>query len=584
MIHKKLMEIFLALNILASHQLFANPCSLPCDTGAGGPAVKAAKKYQVAPTFCDEDSKEKQMDVDDEATSQASPALSDANMPAELPLLFKLALELAFSMFSFGLDIPTAGNEWWVMLTSGCTPPLSEDWCLHGMEWIGHKIFEHGYWKSGEERWMEVEILDVEEGGQLTDGIIEDEDDEEGGHSHGESLCGETSKRWNHLVHCAVSLSTVIDGFTCQVEGTHEWRVEGVLEAKREDDKNDSEEVKDLKALGNLVLAAASTDLLLQALKVLQIQIQKLAEENCTLHKENKVLVAEKPKCKHHAEAPNELLAHEQTITLYAHKYGMTIEMFPNSDLFSMQRPKNPMPFNSQDQYLMAMTQELVMKSISEAHSSEINKLHGIVGSIFDLPGVYFSNTQYHRVDIADIQKMLGVSATNPKYKTFLPVLFLGMQEDPTLKTVFGNWELLAKVDSEGRTSQCYFTSPRDHWWTKDQCQKWNLEHITPGSIAWAAVIAIFLLSPNTEFQKSGTGKSSSIKYKDLFFHYKKLLLTKPPHPDHSTQEDHSSKVICAMNALNIDSDNESDISEPTPTSSAVQSTTAFHSNTVNVA
>jgi protein SMG6 len=238
------------------------------------------------------------MDVDDEATSQASPALSDANMPAELPLSFKLVLELAFSMLSFvlrnltqkasplarstlnpyisvmltflttvtkhaetlsvmersipwhdlaqsfatipcdiftdaqGLDIPTAGNERWAMLTSGCVPPLSEDWCLRGMEWIGRKVFERGYWKSGEERWMEVEILDVEEGGQLTDGIIEDEDDEEDGHSRGESLCAETSKRWNRLVRCAVSLSTVVDGFTCQVEGTCEWRVEGVLEAK----------------------------------------------------------------------------------------------------------------------------------------------------------------------------------------------------------------------------------------------------------------------------------------------------------------------------------------------------------------
>ena len=86
------------------------------------------------------------------------------------------------------------------------------------------------------------------------------------------------------------------------------------------------------------------------------------------------------------------------------------------------------------------------MKSISEARSSEINKLRSIAGSIFDLPGVYFSNTQYRRANVADIQKMLGVSVTNPKYKTFPLVLFLGMQEDPTLKTVFGNWELLAKV------------------------------------------------------------------------------------------------------------------------------------------
>lgn len=326
------------------------------DTGAGGPAVKVAKKCQIALALRDEDGEDKRMDVDEEGALPTSPDISDTNMPEELPVSFKLALELAFSMLSFvlrnptrkashfsrstlnpylsvmltflatvtkhpetlsimersipwhdlarffatiprdifaaqGLDIPTAGGERWAMLTSGCAPPLSEDWCLRGMEWISRKVFERGYWKSGEERRMEVEILDVEEGGQLTDGIIEDEDDEEDGHSRKESLRGETSKRWSRLVRCAVSLSAVVDGFTW-VEGTREWRVEGVLEAKvtrwldedrhereeeerrrhgrrwtddsmdvdaededadesseqSEDDENDSEEVKDLKA------------------------------------------------------------------------------------------------------------------------------------------------------------------------------------------------------------------------------------------------------------------------------------------------------------------------------------------------
>ncbi|KAG2028409.1 hypothetical protein BDR03DRAFT_1019849, partial [Suillus americanus] len=77
------------------------------DTGAGGPAVKVAKKSQVVPAFRDEDSEEKRMDVDDEGAPQASPALSDANMPVELPVSFKLALELAFSMLSFVLRNPT---------------------------------------------------------------------------------------------------------------------------------------------------------------------------------------------------------------------------------------------------------------------------------------------------------------------------------------------------------------------------------------------------------------------------------------------------------------------------------------------
>ncbi|KAG1891533.1 hypothetical protein F4604DRAFT_1706903 [Suillus subluteus] len=279
------------------------------DTGAGGPAVKVAKKCQAAPAFRDEDGEEKRMDVDDEGAPQTSPVPSDANMPAELPVSFKLALELAFSMLSFVLRNPTRKASHFsrstlnpylsVMLTFLATvtkhaetlsimelvvpPPLSEDWCLRGMEWIGRKVFERGYWKSGEERRVEVEILDVEEGGQLTDGIIEDEDDEDDGHSRKESLRGETSKRWNRLVRCAVSLSSVVDGFTW-VEGALEAKVARWLEEDRhereeeerrrrgrrwtddsmdvdaededtdesseqsENDENDSEEVKDLKA------------------------------------------------------------------------------------------------------------------------------------------------------------------------------------------------------------------------------------------------------------------------------------------------------------------------------------------------
>ncbi|KAG1882449.1 hypothetical protein F4604DRAFT_1535432, partial [Suillus subluteus] len=64
-----------------------------------------------------------------------------------------------------------------------------------------------------------------------------------------------------------------------------------------------------------------------QALKVLQLEIQRLREDNRALKENNKVLVAEKPKWKWRGEALDALIAHEQTISLYAHKYGMTVEM-----------------------------------------------------------------------------------------------------------------------------------------------------------------------------------------------------------------------------------------------------------------
>ncbi|KAG1888649.1 hypothetical protein F4604DRAFT_1530314, partial [Suillus subluteus] len=62
---------------------------------------------------------------------------------------------------------------------------------------------------------------------------------------------------------------------------------------------------------------------------------------------------------------------------------------------------------------------------------------------------------------------------------------------------------------------------------SKTNARKWSFQQVTPGSIAWAAVIAIFLLSPDTEFPGSGVGKSSMINYRDLFFQYKKMLVSK---------------------------------------------------------
>jgi len=114
------------------------------------------------------------------------------------------------------------------MLTTGCAPPLAEDWCLRGMEWVGRRVFERGYWKSGEEKSKEVEVLDASEGGEVTDGIIEDEDDEDDS-SHGSAT--DLTKRWIRIVRCAVGIAHAVDGFTW-VEGTKEWRVKGALSQK----------------------------------------------------------------------------------------------------------------------------------------------------------------------------------------------------------------------------------------------------------------------------------------------------------------------------------------------------------------
>ncbi|KAF8061488.1 hypothetical protein FPV67DRAFT_1703906 [Lyophyllum atratum] len=136
----------------------------------------------------------------------------------------------------------------WVMLTSSCAPPLPEDWCLRGMEWVGRNVFERGYWKSGEERRAEIDVLEERDmSEESTDGQIEDDDEGEtaGGRSANGGEGDVVTKRWVRIVRSAVGISGVVGGFTW-VEGTRDWKVEGQLAEKvrlwREQDRIEQEE------------------------------------------------------------------------------------------------------------------------------------------------------------------------------------------------------------------------------------------------------------------------------------------------------------------------------------------------------
>lgn len=225
-----------------------------------------------------------------------------------------------------------------------------------------------------------------------------------------------------------------------------------------------------------------------QTLKVLQIQLQRLTEENRSIKEENKTLRAEKPKQKRCVDMQHELSMHEDTITIYARKYGMMVEMFPSGELLNKKLPESPTPFNSSKQYTteatqdsafldelychfpesvhkvmetsyfsdlvcgfwsldLSLTHHQVLKCIPDAHANEIKKLCGVAGDIFNLPSKYFTKINFERATIPEIQQLLGVtSAMDLAYKIFPPVLFPGLKDDKSLKTVFSNWELLARV------------------------------------------------------------------------------------------------------------------------------------------
>lgn len=142
---------------------------------------------------------------------------------------------------AFFCTIPRAGFaqvESGVRLTSGCSP-LPEDWCLRGMEWGGRRVFERGFWKGGEDRHMEIEILDArEDKDTLTDGIIESEDEADRDASG-------TSARWIRIARAAGILAKTVPGFRCDAS-SRTFAVSGVLKEKvnkwREEDNIEREE------------------------------------------------------------------------------------------------------------------------------------------------------------------------------------------------------------------------------------------------------------------------------------------------------------------------------------------------------
>ncbi|KAG1859218.1 hypothetical protein F4604DRAFT_1930754 [Suillus subluteus] len=304
---------------------------------------------------------------------------------------------------------------------------------------------------------------------------------------------------------------------------------------------------------------------------------------------------------------------HEDTITIYARKYGMMVEMFPSGDLLNSKLPESPTSFDNPDRYATAATQDsafldelyrhfpeslhkmmessyfsdLVLKSIPDVCANEIKKLCGVTGDIFDLPSKYFTNPSFERAAIHEIQQLLGVtSATNQMYKPFPPVLFPGLKEDKSLKMVFGNWELLVQILKASLRGVSSLHQGSSGGGAHTNSLKWSVHQITPGLIAWVAVIAIFLLSPDTEFSSSGLRKKSNINYKNLFYNYKKVLIVKwstrrilsivaninryifkaakGPVIDSAKQEDHTDaidRVLTALDMSDSNSDNQSNLS-----------------------
>ncbi|KAG1846022.1 hypothetical protein F4604DRAFT_1977349 [Suillus subluteus] len=292
----------------------------------------------------------------------------------------------------------------------------------------------------------------------------------------------------------------------------------------------------------------------MEIIRRLQLENQSLKNNNRTLGEKNKVLASNQRR-RSSAQVPDELKAFDIELSTFARKYGVIAEMFPPEHRILRLPVPNPPPIIiSPSRYATKGAEELCLvtevylllpdhlhrfvptshfQSLLEHHlqggrSSEISKIRLMAGRIFSLNASYFDLSFMQRDTIPEIQKMLGGPGTaggRSSPSKFPPILFTNSEMDPTMSTVFGNWEPLAKairIVMFGKNSLDISGWPR----AKCNARKWGTMSSTPGLLAWGWVALIFILSSDTSFTKSGVGAKSRLPYAAMFMAYKQLWVT----------------------------------------------------------
>ncbi|KAG1840104.1 hypothetical protein C8R48DRAFT_679648 [Suillus tomentosus] len=290
----------------------------------------------------------------------------------------------------------------------------------------------------------------------------------------------------------------------------------------------------------------------------LQLENQALKNDNRTLGEKNKTLSSNQ-RWHSSAQVPDELKVFDVKLLTFSRKYGIVAEMFPPEHRILKLPVLNPPPaIISGSRYASKSAEELGLvtelysllpdhlhwfvptshfqllleQQLQGGRSSEIGKLRVMAGRIFNLDPSYFDIGFTNRDTIPEIQKMLGTGPGNRStLSKFPPVLFTRQERDPTMSTVFGNWEPLSKairIIMFGKNSLDIAGWPR----AKCNTRKWGITSCTPGLDAWGWVALIFILSPNTSFTKVGVGAKSRLLYAAMFAAYKQLwvMLWEEPH------------------------------------------------------
>ncbi|KAI9455599.1 hypothetical protein BJY52DRAFT_638264 [Lactarius psammicola] len=123
---------------------------------------------------------------------------------------------------------------------------LLEDWAMRGMAWVG-RVFERGCWEGNEGRLMEMEMLDARDASaESVDGMWEDDDDNDKA-----SRATRATLAWRRTIWASTRIAKIVPGF--EWDGKRAWCVDGALAEKArvwEEEERQAREEEERRKLG----------------------------------------------------------------------------------------------------------------------------------------------------------------------------------------------------------------------------------------------------------------------------------------------------------------------------------------------
>ncbi|KAG1799035.1 uncharacterized protein HD556DRAFT_1305872 [Suillus plorans] len=238
------------------------------------------------------------------------------------------------------------------------------------------------------------------------------------------------------------------------------------------------------------------------------------------------------------------LAAKEDTIKNYGRKFSVTHCLWVDTIIFPLRAPPPRIDLTSKERWLSPMSiqdgikAEIFLfilpadhnmmahknfgshfvKGLNSVRAEMVSDVKSCAAAIFNLDAKFFIRG-YAR----DLEPACRTLLLNPQgaYTKFAPVLFPHpdrVSRDDFFKT--SKLVYILKASLFGRSSLAANAPPTP----KTKAKIWELRAVTPGLIAAAAIVAIFILSGDKELVE--IGDKSQISYKEYHNYYRQTLMT----------------------------------------------------------